>query len=77
MLLIFKINFFSEHPEIPQGVGKIKTLNKFDAAFFSVHAKQAHSMDPMSRILLEKTYEAIVDSGEKKNYVFVTFDISP
>jgi len=40
-------------------------VNKFDAAFFGVHYKQAHTMDPMCRIILEKSYEAIVDSGNK------------
>ncbi|XP_060866838.1 fatty acid synthase-like [Metopolophium dirhodum] len=52
-----------EHPEIPQRTGKLNQVNKFDAAFFGVHYKQAHTMDPMCRIILEKSYEAIVDSG--------------
>ncbi|CAI6352158.1 unnamed protein product [Macrosiphum euphorbiae] len=52
-----------DHPEIPQRTGKLNQVNKFDAAFFGVHYKQAHTMDPMCRIILEKSYEAIVDSG--------------
>ncbi|XP_022835186.1 fatty acid synthase-like isoform X1 [Spodoptera litura] len=51
------------HPEIPQRTGKINNLNKFDASFFGVHYKQAHTMDPMCRILLEKAYEAVIDAG--------------
>ncbi|CAB3220194.1 unnamed protein product [Arctia plantaginis] len=51
------------HPEIPQRTGKINNVNKFDASFFGVHYKQAHTMDPMCRILLEKAYEAIIDAG--------------
>lgn len=51
------------HPEIPQRTGKINFVNKFDASFFGVHYKQAHTMDPMCRILLEKAYEAIIDAG--------------
>ncbi|CAG9791214.1 unnamed protein product [Diatraea saccharalis] len=51
------------HPEIPQRTGKINNVNKFDASFFGVHYKQAHTMDPMCRILLEKAYEAVVDAG--------------
>jgi len=43
--------------------GKIKDLSSFDASFFGVHPKQAHVMDPQIRILLEVTYEAIVDAG--------------
>ena len=39
----------------------------FDATFFGVHAKQAHVMDPQLRILLEATYEAIIDAGINPN----------
>uniref|UniRef100_A0A8D8UL46 Fatty acid synthase n=1 Tax=Cacopsylla melanoneura TaxID=428564 RepID=A0A8D8UL46_9HEMI len=52
-----------EHPEIPQRTGKLYEVNRFDAAFFGVHFKQAHTMDPMCRIILEKTYEAVIDAG--------------
>ncbi|VVC88813.1 unnamed protein product [Leptidea sinapis] len=43
--------------------GKINNVDKFDASFFGVHYKQAHTMDPMCRILLEKAYEAVIDAG--------------
>lgn len=49
---------------LPKRSGKLKTLNKFDATFFGVHPKQANNMDPQLRMLLEVTYEAIVDSGK-------------
>ncbi|XP_013778686.1 fatty acid synthase-like [Limulus polyphemus] len=48
---------------LPTRCGKLKDLSKFDATFFGVHPKQAHAMDPQLRILLELTYEAIVDAG--------------
>ncbi|XP_042639485.1 fatty acid synthase [Orycteropus afer afer] len=48
---------------LPQRSGKLKDLSKFDASFFGVHPKQAHTMDPQLRLLLEVTYEAIVDAG--------------
>ena len=58
------INFvFTDHPEIPARIGKLYNIDKFDASFFSVHYKQAQFMDPQCRMLLEKTYEAIVDAG--------------
>ncbi len=41
----------------------MKETNKFDAQFFGVSAKQAHTMDPQLRLLLEVVYEALVDSG--------------
>ena len=48
---------------LPKRSGKLKDLTKFDAAFFGVHHKQANTMDPQLRMLLEVTYEAIVDAG--------------
>jgi len=48
---------------LPARTAKIKDLRCFDASFFGVHPKQAHVMDPQLRMLLEVTYEAIVDAG--------------
>ncbi|KYN15123.1 PREDICTED: fatty acid synthase-like [Trachymyrmex cornetzi] len=48
---------------LPARSAKIKDLGNFDASFFGVHPKQAHVMDPQLRMLLEVTYEAIVDAG--------------
>lgn len=53
----------ADHAEIPKAGGKLSGLSKFDAIFFGVHYKQAHTLDPMCRILLENAYEAIVDAG--------------
>lgn len=52
-----------DHPEIPREGGKISELEKFDAIFFGVHYKQAHTLDPMCRMLLEHSYEALIDAG--------------
>lgn len=49
--------------EIPQRIGKISNLDKFDATFFGVHYKQAHVMDPQCRMLIEKAFESILDAG--------------
>jgi acyl transferase domain-containing protein len=49
---------------LPARTGKLKTLDRFDANFFGVHAKQAEVMDPQLRLLLETTYECIVDAGK-------------
>ncbi|XP_067622493.1 fatty acid synthase isoform X2 [Eurosta solidaginis] len=50
---------------LPERIGKIKAddLEVFDQQFFSVSAKQAECMDPQMRMLLESTYEAIIDAG--------------
>jgi fatty acid synthase len=50
-------------PEIPRRLGKTVNLGKFDAAFFSVHNRQATFMDPQCRCLLEHAYEAVLDAG--------------
>lgn len=51
---------------LPKRNGKLKDISHFDAAFFGVHPKQANSMDPQLRLMLEIAYEAIVDAGESK-----------
>ncbi|XP_011870702.1 PREDICTED: fatty acid synthase-like [Vollenhovia emeryi] len=54
---------------LPRRSGKIKDISTFDASFFGVHFKQAHAMDPQLRMLLEVTYEAIVDAGINPNTI--------
>ncbi|XP_077490468.1 fatty acid synthase-like isoform X2 [Amblyomma americanum] len=48
---------------LPKRHGKIRDLSRFDALFFKTHPKQAHAMDPQLRLLMETSYEAIVDAG--------------
>ncbi|KAL3221900.1 hypothetical protein MRX96_029108 [Rhipicephalus microplus] len=48
---------------MPRVHGKIKDLSRFDANFFSTYPKQADVTDPQLRLLLETSYEAIMDSG--------------
>uniref|UniRef100_A0AAY5EZH5 Fatty acid synthase n=1 Tax=Electrophorus electricus TaxID=8005 RepID=A0AAY5EZH5_ELEEL len=48
---------------LPRRNGKLKEIDRFDAGFFGVHPKQAHTMDPQLRLILEISYEAIVDGG--------------
>ncbi|XP_039309277.1 fatty acid synthase-like [Solenopsis invicta] len=48
---------------LPVRYAKIKDLSHFDATFFGIHSKQAHAMDPQLRLMLESTYEAIIDAG--------------
>lgn len=35
----------------------------FDNAFFGIHRTQVTYMDPMHRLILERTFEAICDAG--------------
>lgn len=45
-------------------MGKLKDLSKCDVTVFGIHAKQANTMDPQVRMLLEVTYETIIDAGK-------------
>ncbi|XP_028162532.1 fatty acid synthase-like [Ostrinia furnacalis] len=51
------------HPEVSSTIGMVNGMTKFDAQFFRVHFRQACTMEPMSRKLLEHAYSAIFDSG--------------
>ncbi|XP_063235501.1 fatty acid synthase-like isoform X2 [Bacillus rossius redtenbacheri] len=44
-------------------MGKIKNLTHFDAEFFGISPQVSHSMSPDQRLMLEATFEAIVDAG--------------
>ncbi|XP_033220326.1 fatty acid synthase-like isoform X2 [Belonocnema kinseyi] len=52
-----------ENPKIPQRSGKMKNIEKFDNIFFGVHAKLTDQLEPMTRMMLERTYEAVIDAG--------------
>ncbi|XP_043469513.1 fatty acid synthase-like [Leptopilina heterotoma] len=52
-----------EHPQVPPRIGIMNNVDKFDNAFFGVHGKLTNSMDPMIKIMIETSYEAIVDAG--------------
>ena len=44
-------------------MGQLKSIDKLDVKFFGLMDKMGHNIDPQSRILLETTYEAIIDGG--------------
>jgi acyl transferase domain-containing protein len=53
-------------------MGKLKAIEKFDGAFFSMMSNIGDTVDPQSRILLETTYEAIVDAGIYIKFIIFT-----
>jgi hypothetical protein len=50
--------------------GTLRDLTKFDAGNFGVPLTVASELEPQLRMLLEVTYEAIVDGGE---YIMINF----
>uniref|UniRef100_A0A182NVM5 Uncharacterized protein n=1 Tax=Anopheles dirus TaxID=7168 RepID=A0A182NVM5_9DIPT len=51
------------HPDIPERLGKLNNLEKFDADLFGYSTKEAHTMDPQHRLMLENCFEAVMDAG--------------
>ncbi|XP_011066187.1 PREDICTED: fatty acid synthase-like [Acromyrmex echinatior] len=52
-----------DHAEFPRRMGTVNNVEKFDADFFGLSFEQAHMLVPEARILLEHSYEAIIDAG--------------
>lgn len=48
---------------LPKRHGFVEGVEKFDATFFGIHSRQAHTMDPQCRMLLEQSYAAVMDAG--------------
>jgi len=47
---------------VPLCVGQMSKKGKFDAGFFGIHRKHTTSLDVMTRLILKRAYEAIVDA---------------
>ena len=45
-------------------MGKIMDYEHFDSSFFGLMDQLVETIDPQSRLLMETTYEAILDAGK-------------
>ena len=70
----FKLNLFNgvdmttdekrwNDDKIPEKNGYLNCLDKFDASFFNQTLWQVKQSDPQARLLLEASFEAILDAG--------------
>ena len=57
--------------------GTLLDIDKFDAEYFNYSTKTADTLEPTHRMLLEVSYEAIVDAGMfLKNSTFTLLKIN-
>lgn len=49
--------------EVPSRVGQLLVVDEFDPSFFGLEYKLAKGMDPLIRLFLERSIEAIFDAG--------------
>ena len=49
-------------------MGRIVTYDRFDAQFFGMTESMAQKYGPQLHMLLESTYETIVDAGMQTSY---------
>ena len=52
---------------VPSRTGKMKSISKCDAQYFGIMRKQCKAMDTVTRQVLERAYEAILDAGLNPN----------
>lgn len=45
----------------------LKDIDRFDNRFFNISEREARAMDPQHRIILEQTYQCVLDSGIDRN----------
>jgi len=50
-------------PGVPAATGKVSVYQKLDDTFMGMNSRIVKTMDPLTRCLLERVYEAIIDAG--------------
>ncbi|XP_060836307.1 fatty acid synthase-like [Rhopalosiphum padi] len=48
---------------VKSGVGKVKSINRFDNVFFNMHGKLCECSETVIKLNLERSVEAIIDAG--------------
>ncbi|XP_043468880.1 fatty acid synthase-like [Leptopilina heterotoma] len=53
----------SDQHNVPHCIGTIKNIHNFDRVFFGIHGKLVDCLDPMVKLIIATSYEAITDAG--------------
>lgn len=53
----------TRHPEFVNAGGILEDIELFDAAFFGINPKEAETLDPQQRLMLECAWQAMEDAG--------------
>lgn len=49
---------------VTSGVGKVKSINRFDNVFFNMHGKLCECSETVIKLNLERSVEAVIDAGK-------------
>lgn len=56
---------------VTSGVGKVKSINRFDNVFFNMHGKLCECSETVIKLNLERSVEAIIDAGKNVRYDYL------
>lgn len=65
------IDMVDKYLDLPKKAGHLLHIDKFDSKFFKFNKDQINGLDIQTRLLLETTYEALIDSGIKKIQIII------
>lgn len=57
-------------------VGRIPNFNSLDSDFFGLFRQMVNDLEPGDRLVLETTYEAIVDAGNHNLAIILFIEVS-
>lgn len=63
-------DFLENKEECYRKGGYLKEIDKFDASLFNISPKEVEYMDPLQRIFMEVSYEALEDAGVCGNKIY-------
>lgn len=60
---IYNYLISDEWSGVPAATGKVSVHQKLDDTFMGINSRVVKALDPLTRCLLERVYEAIIDAG--------------